>query len=240
MRLLSGRGVRRGQPMVPAPRRPEPEAEPFDAVFAQIAAVCAPVAERFAGHPVRRIKPALRRAWRAAYSGELGEPVLGVLAQAIQDRQPSPIGWLSPPSLRRQSASAGAGVPNRFDATVELLPTGQAPGIAHNLVRDVMCGWGLSGRQVTEDAQLLTSSIVAAALDRADPRASLRAELTLTVSVLHVSLTVEHRAPSQGGVVPIGARSRRRSVIALLDTMADVWAQETYQGGSRTWFELTA
>jgi hypothetical protein len=227
--------------------------------------VFGPVADQAAGLPTWRVKPALRRAWREVFDADLGEPTLTWVAQAIQDRQPAAIGWraarsprgrpsgsparphlpegLSRPDMRDEHAARRANVafPGEWRrADLELPADVRVLARVPDLLRALLTTWGEDARQLTEDAQLVTSAVLATALDRADPTTWPRLALTFRAGVLRVGLTVE-LADDTGSTLPTPpARERRGAATLMLDTVASDWDRRDHPGGERIWFELRA
>ena len=204
------------------------------ALFDQVSGVLGPVAAQRGGQPTWLIKPALRQAWWDTFGAELGEPTLTWVAQAIQDRQPGPIGWRS----RRVSGpepTAARYPGNWLRASLDLPPSARALTRVPHLLRDLLAGWGPAAEPLIEDAQLVTTALVSSSMDRADPTCCPRLDLTFDAGVLRVCLTIE-LAADPGRTLP--ARHRRRTATLLLDSLAPGWQRRGTAGSERTWFEL--
>jgi hypothetical protein len=217
------------------PNSPAPLAQLAErALFDQVSGVLGPVAAQHGGQPTWLVKPELRRVWWDTFGAELGEPTLSWVAQAIQDRQPGPIGWRSP-QLVKAAPSAARHPVNWLRASLDLPPSARALDRVPDLLRDLLVGWGPAAAQLVEDAQLVTTALVSSAMDRADPRCCPRLDLTFEGGVLRVCLTIESAA-DPGRTLP--ARQRRRTATLLLDSLAPGWQRRGTAGSERTWFEL--
>jgi hypothetical protein len=182
------------------------------------------------------VKAELERAWREAFASDLGEPTLSCLAQAIQDRQPWPIGWRS----ADRAAGAAESSLSCLRTSMDLRPSERAPRSAHNLIREALGIWGLGAAQVVEDAQLLTESLLSGILSRVPPSGRLRIEVTYRDPDLRVDLTADGMTAEHLAVPTMLARRHHRSTLVLLNDLARTWGRQTHPGGERIWFELLA
>jgi hypothetical protein len=221
-------------------------------LFRRVLSVLGPVADRTAGLPTWRVKPALRQAWREVFDADLGEPTLTWVAQAIQDRQPAAIGWHDPdgppghPATTARSwrpvgvtRRSGARFPGEWrQADLELPATAGTVDRLPELLRTLLAAWGPDAQRLSEDAQLVVTAVLASALDRADPTSWPRLTVTFRPPTLRVCLTVQ-RAEDTGFTLPPGpVRHRQRAASLLLKTVAADRDRRAHEGTERIWFEL--
>jgi hypothetical protein len=121
---------------------------------------------------------------------------------------------------------------------LELPATGRAVARVPELLGTMLAAWGDDAQRLIEDAQLVTSAVLASALDRADPGSWLKLAVTYRLETLRMGLTVE-LAEDTGSTLPTPpARHRRRAAHVLLDSVAADWGRREHPGGQRIWFEL--
>jgi anti-sigma regulatory factor (Ser/Thr protein kinase) len=121
-------------------------------------------------------------------------------------------------------------------ATIDLVPTSSAPGIARRLVAELLIAWGVV-RHVLDDAILLVSELVCNVVEHAGGRLT-RLELWLAEASGILRVSVADDSPEHPTVIPVDRRAVRGRGMYLVDTLSRRWGIEDGDGGKRVWFEL--
>jgi hypothetical protein len=141
--------------------------------------------------------------------------------------------------VRSTDRRAATNVPGEWRySDLELPATGRALARVPELLGTLLAAWGEDAQRLVEEAQLVTSAVLASALDRADPGSWLKLAVAYRLGTLRMRLTVE-LAQDTGSTLPTPpVRHRRRAAHVLLDSVAAAWGRREHPGGERIWFEL--
>jgi anti-sigma regulatory factor (Ser/Thr protein kinase) len=119
-------------------------------------------------------------------------------------------------------------------ASVDLQPTARSVVTARRVVGELLTAWAAPHDR--QDAELLTTELVANVVDHAGGESVLTLEVTLSGAWLRVAVVdgsairpvvreLDHEAPRGRGM-------------QLIEAIADRWGAEDHQGGKRVWLEL--
>jgi|SRR3954447_4875967 anti-sigma regulatory factor (Ser/Thr protein kinase) len=121
-------------------------------------------------------------------------------------------------------------------ASVDLQPTARSVVTARRVVGELLTAWAAPHDR--QDAELLTTELVANVVDHAGGESVLTLEVTLSGAWLRVAVVdgsairpvvreLDHEAPRGRGM-------------QLIEAIADRWGAEDHQGGKRVWLELSS
>jgi anti-sigma regulatory factor (Ser/Thr protein kinase) len=121
-------------------------------------------------------------------------------------------------------------------ATVDLRPTARSVPTARRIVGELLTSWGAPHDQ--QDAELMTTELVANVIDHAGGESVLVLEVSLSGTWLRISVAdgsairpvvraLDHEAPRGRGM-------------QMVEAIADRWGADDHHGGKRVWLELHA
>ena len=119
--------------------------------------------------------------------------------------------------------------------SVDLRPTPRSVVTARRVVGELLTAWAAPHDR--QDAELVTTELVANVVDHADGESVLTLEVTLSGAWLRIAVVdgsairpvvqeLDHAAPRGRGM-------------QLVEAIAERWGAEDHQGGKRVWLELS-
>lgn len=123
-----------------------------------------------------------------------------------------------------------------YNASIELPPKSMASAAARRLVTEMLRAWEWDNDERRSDAVLLTSEIVANAVEHTETEPSLVLELAQSDGWLRVALA--DSSALRPIVHEMDQQARRGRGMQLVATLAQRWGVDDVHGGKRVWFEL--